>query len=62
MQRGPLTLSVRGVQGASGPAWLYQPTAAELVGKVREVHPLMWVVAVLFVVYFAIAPLTSWLT
>jgi adenine/guanine/hypoxanthine permease len=26
-------------------------------GKVREVHGLMWLVAALFVVYFAIAPL-----
>ncbi len=25
-------------------------------GKVREIHPLMWVVAILFVVYFAIDP------
>ena len=33
-----------------------------LRGKVREVHPLMWIVAVLFVVYFAINPLTDWLT
>lgn len=33
-----------------------------VVGKVREVHPLMWVVAALFVVYFAIEPITSWLT
>ena len=32
------------------------------VGKVRDVHPLMWVVAVLFVIYFAIGPITSWLT
>lgn len=31
-------------------------------GKVAAVHPLMWVVAVLFVVYFAIDPLTRWLT
>lgn len=31
-------------------------------GKVREVHPLLWVVAALFVVYFAIGPLTDWLT
>jgi AGZA family xanthine/uracil permease-like MFS transporter len=28
-------------------------------GKVREVHPLLWVVAVLFVAYFAIDPLRS---
>ena len=33
-----------------------------VVGKVREVHPLMWVVSALFVVYFAIEPITSWLT
>ncbi|RHW24247.1 NCS2 family permease [Nocardioides immobilis] len=31
-------------------------------GKVAEVHPLLWVVAALFVVYFAINPLTDWLT
>jgi AGZA family xanthine/uracil permease-like MFS transporter len=33
-----------------------------LRGKVRELHPLMWIVAVLFVVYFAINPITAWLT
>jgi AGZA family xanthine/uracil permease-like MFS transporter len=26
-------------------------------GKARDVHPLLWVVAVLFVVYFAIEPI-----
>jgi adenine/guanine/hypoxanthine permease len=31
-------------------------------GKVGEVHPLLWIVAGLFVVYFAISPFTSWLT
>ena len=31
-------------------------------GKVADVHPLMWVVAALFVVYFAIDPITDWLT
>lgn len=31
-------------------------------GKLAEIHPLMWVVAVLFVVYFAIDPITNWLT
>ncbi len=31
-------------------------------GRVREVHPLLWIVAALFVVYFAISPLTGWLT
>jgi AGZA family xanthine/uracil permease-like MFS transporter len=31
-------------------------------GKLAAVHPLMWVVAALFVVYFAINPITAWLT
>ncbi|MBF4163005.1 NCS2 family permease [Nocardioides acrostichi] len=31
-------------------------------GQARAVHPLLWVVAGLFVVYFAIEPLTHWLT
>ncbi|GAA3681464.1 NCS2 family permease [Nocardioides ginsengisoli] len=31
-------------------------------GKGRELHPLMWIVAALFVVYFAIDPITRWLT
>ena len=31
-------------------------------GKVGEVHPLLWIVAVLFAVYFAISPITDWLT
>jgi adenine/guanine/hypoxanthine permease len=31
-------------------------------GKATQVHPLLWVVAALFVVYFAIDPITAWLT
>jgi AGZA family xanthine/uracil permease-like MFS transporter len=31
-------------------------------GKASEVHTLMWVVAALFLVYFAISPVTDWLT
>lgn len=31
-------------------------------GKAAEVHALLWVVAVLFVVYFSIDPITRWLT
>ncbi|MFC9689862.1 NCS2 family permease [Kribbella sp. NPDC056951] len=31
-------------------------------GKARQVHPLMWVVSALFVIYFAIGPLSDWLT
>lgn len=29
-------------------------------GKARSVHPLLWLIAVLFVVYFAIEPISSW--
>jgi AGZA family xanthine/uracil permease-like MFS transporter len=31
-------------------------------GKASEVHTLLWIIAALFVVYFAIAPITDWLT
>ena len=31
-----------------------------VVGKVKEIHPLLWLVAVLFVVYFAYSPISSW--
>ena len=31
-------------------------------GKAAEVHPLMWLVAALFIAYFAIHPITAWLT
>ncbi|TYL45790.1 NCS2 family permease [Nocardioides sp. BGMRC 2183] len=31
-------------------------------GKAAQVHPLLWVVSAVFVVYFAIDPLTRWLT
>jgi len=30
-------------------------------GKMGVIHPLMWIVAALFVLYFAINPLTQWL-
>jgi adenine/guanine/hypoxanthine permease len=29
-------------------------------GNLRAVHPLMWIVAALFVVYFAIDPIGNW--
>lgn len=31
-------------------------------GKAHKVHPLMWIVSALFVIYFAIGPLGDWLT
>lgn len=30
-------------------------------GKFREVHPLLWAVAILFVVYFLRGPIENWL-
>ncbi|MDN5746173.1 MAG: NCS2 family permease, partial [Nocardioidaceae bacterium] len=33
-----------------------------VVGKARVVHPMLWGVAALFVLYFAIEPVTGWLT
>lgn len=33
-----------------------------VLGKAGVVHPLLWVVSALFAVYFAIEPLTAWLT
>ena len=33
-----------------------------VMGKSSEIHTLLWVIAGLFVVYFAISPITSWLT
>jgi len=29
------------------------------VGKIREIHPLMWVSGVLFVVYFTLGPIKT---
>lgn len=31
-------------------------------GKVSQVHPLMWVVSILFVIYFAIDPISNWVS
>ena len=31
-------------------------------GKAADIHPLLWGVAAAFVVYFAIGPITGWLT
>jgi AGZA family xanthine/uracil permease-like MFS transporter len=33
-----------------------------VLGKAGRIHPLLWVVAALFVVYFAINPITHWLS
>jgi AGZA family xanthine/uracil permease-like MFS transporter len=31
-------------------------------GKMSGVHPLLWIVSALFVVYFAIGPVTAWVS
>jgi len=33
-----------------------------VVGKARKLHPLMWLIAVMFVLYFIRGPLNTWLT
>jgi len=55
----PFTYSISAGIGAGFLAWVLIKL---VVGKARLVHPLMWVVAVLFIVYFAIDPLTALLT
>jgi AGZA family xanthine/uracil permease-like MFS transporter len=45
----PLVRMIRGIMAVAA-------------GKARQVHPLMWVVAALFVVYFVVEPIKSLLT
>jgi AGZA family xanthine/uracil permease-like MFS transporter len=55
----PFTYSISVGIGAGFLAYVLIKTVR---GKPADVHPLMWVVAALFVVYFAIDPITGWLT
>jgi AGZA family xanthine/uracil permease-like MFS transporter len=50
----PFTYSITNGIGAGVISYVVLRTA---VGKRREVHPLMWIIAVLFLVYFALEPL-----
>ena len=50
----PFTYSIANGIGAGFISWVLLRTAT---GRVREIHPLMWVVAVAFVLYFAVTPL-----
>ncbi|SDC46688.1 putative MFS transporter, AGZA family, xanthine/uracil permease [Geodermatophilus telluris] len=50
----PFTYSITNGIGAGVVSWVLLRTA---VGRWRDVHPLMWVIAVAFVVYFALEPL-----
>jgi AGZA family xanthine/uracil permease-like MFS transporter len=55
----PFTYSISVGIGAGFVAYVFLKL---IRGKTAQVHPLLWVVAALFVVYFAIHPLTDWLT
>ena len=52
----PFTYSIANGIGAGFISWVLLATA---VGRVRTVHPLMWVVAAAFVVYFAVSSLQA---
>ena len=54
----PFTYSIANGIGAGFIAYTVIKLAK---GKAREVHPLMWIVSVAFVVYFALDPIKSWL-
>ncbi|MFC0628933.1 NCS2 family permease [Kribbella deserti] len=55
----PFTYSITAGIGAGFVAFVLLKV---IRGKARAVHPLMWVVSGLFVIYFAIGPLGDWLT
>jgi AGZA family xanthine/uracil permease-like MFS transporter len=50
----PFTYSITNGIGAGVISYVLLRTA---IGRRRDVHPLMWVIAVLFVIYFALQPL-----
>ncbi|MBA2415927.1 MAG: NCS2 family permease [Geodermatophilaceae bacterium] len=52
----PFTFSIANGIGAGFIAWVVLRAAA---GRARDIHPLLWVTAALFVVYFAIDPLST---
>ncbi|WP_301546962.1 NCS2 family permease [Gordonia sp. X0973] len=55
----PFTYSIANGIGLGFISWVVLATAR---GKAREVHPILWAVAVVFVVYFARAPIQELLT
>lgn len=54
----PFTYSITDGIGLGFISYVVLQTAT---GKARRVHPLLWVVSAIFVVYFAISPIESWL-
>ncbi|EOM77842.1 NCS2 family permease [Rhodococcus rhodnii] len=55
----PFTYSIANGIGVGFISWVVLQTAA---GKVKQIHPLLWIVAALFVAYFTIDPITEALT
>ncbi len=55
----PFTYSITVGIGAGFIAYVILKAAR---GKVAQIHPLLWVVAALFVVYFTIDPISRWIT
>ena len=53
----PFTYSITAGIGAGFVTYV---SSSSSCGKTREIHPLMWLVAGLFAVYFALDPLTTW--
>ena len=54
----PFTYSITAGIGAGFVAYVVLKSVR---AKAKEIHPLMWIVAALFIVYFAIDPISRWL-
>ena len=54
----PFTYSITAGIGAGFVTYVFLKVVR---GKARDVHPLLWIVAALFVVWFAIEPISGWL-
>ena len=55
----PFTYSITAGIGAGFIAYVVLKVVK---GKVADIHPLLWIIAALFVVYFAIEPVTNWVS
>jgi adenine/guanine/hypoxanthine permease len=55
----PFTYSISVGIGAGFLAYVFLKIVK---GKIATVHPLMWVIAALFLLYFAISPISAWLS
>ncbi|MBM9468510.1 NCS2 family permease [Nakamurella sp. YIM 132084] len=54
----PFTYSITTGVGAGFISYVVLQVAT---GRIRKIHPLLWIVTVLFVLYFAITPIETWL-